>query len=165
MGRLGDRGSLVYGDRGWGGGGLAYHVANGTLDGPLATDAARASHNHVEDGALLETVRAFGARDGVLVREEGQRAFDADAFAGDGQVVVVVVFVGVISMGTGAGVAGWVEGRVGGEPSGWVGQRRCVVAGVQGVVDDALEADVGVVGRVAVHGSNGCKVSFLVHGA
>lgn len=141
--------------------GITYHLANGTFDGPLATHAARASRNHVEDGGFLETVRAFGAGDGILVGEKGERAFDTDALAGDGQVVVGVGIVGVCTC---TRVGGWVEGRVSGEPGGGVWQRRRVVAGVQGVVHDALEADVAVVGRVAVRGSNGCEVSFLVHG-
>lgn len=135
----------------WTGKDTTHHLANRTLNGLLATDAARAPRNHVEDGGLLEAVRALAAGDGVLVGKEGEGALDADAFAGNGQVVVVV-FVAV-GAGTAARVGGWEQGRVGGEPGRRVGKRRRVVAWVQGVVHDSLEADVGVVGRVAVGGS------------
>lgn len=130
--------------------------ADRTLNRPLTPNTSRALGNHIQDGGLLETMRAFAAGDGVFVGEEGEWAFDAYALAGDGYVIVCVVCVGGggLTVGVGAGVAAACEcgeAGVGWEPGRCVREGGRVVAGVQGVVHDALEADVGVVGRVSVH--------------
>jgi len=48
-----------------------------------------AAVKHVFDRRALETVGTFGAGDGVLEWEEGERAFEGDALSLDGEVIGV----------------------------------------------------------------------------
>lgn len=101
-------------------------------------------------------MRTFGAGDGVPEGEEGEGAFERDALALDGDLVRVC--------GRGTPALAGASGRClvgcGGcsrvgifhvrEPSGGVWEGWDVVAGVFGVVDDAVEADIGVVRGVSI---------------
>ncbi len=70
---------------------------HGTLDAGYAFPAGRcldchmisAAVKHVFDRRALETVGTFGAGDGVLEWEEGERAFEGDALSLDGEVIGV----------------------------------------------------------------------------
>lgn len=101
-------------------------------------------------------MRTFGAGDGVPEGEEGEGASERDALALDGDLVRVSgrrtpALAGASGRcllgGGGCGCVGIFHVR---EPSGGVREGWDVVAGVFGVVDDAVEADVGIVRGVSV---------------
>ncbi len=109
-----------------------------------------AGRQHPEDGLFLERVWAFRAAEGVAHREQGERAADTAFLACDLDVFVVG---GGVVVGVGGGVAV-------GEPGRGVGQRRGIVARVRGVVQDAAEGDVVVVGGVFGAGGAAVVVGF-----
>lgn len=100
----------------------------------------------------------FCARDRLLHWPERDRAFDADPFARDleiGLVIIVdIICRSIISGVLGSTTVGGVP-RVRGEPCGCVRQWRRVFTGMRGIVKELLEVDVGVVVCVSTFHTKG----------
>ncbi len=134
------------------------HLADRTLYRPLsiihaasptATNASRTTRYHIQDRRPLETMWAFLAGHGVGKGEKGERTFDANSLARNGQVIVIdCICILPVCMSAGACSGG--GGCLGGEPGVCMREWRGIVTGVQSVVNDAFEADVVVVCCIAI---------------
>lgn len=113
-----------------------------------AFDAHLADRDHFQDGLALEAVGAFLAADRVSHVEQRQRAFNADAFRRNFNVIVCIFRASLI-VGRVSPFSAAMARRVG-EPCRGVRHRGLVVGWVAGFMDRFLEADVIVVRCVSV---------------